>query len=192
MKPSSTSHRRGRDRQRLLAGDSLGGRSIRSESVLFRENEKFSLQNWLRHLWRDRGQTASLAEALLCGVVILVALFFGRFDGQRACCAMVSHRTLNSAHSIWFGAGSLPHHGYHADRSLRESLRIHLLHPLDLPIAAMTAVCLHPCYAFLSQLIQQEYASAPIPRRCWHSTMQSSPQLRFGLSSSVSRSFGDL
>jgi len=46
-----------------------------SESVLFREGERFQPGLWLRHLMRDRQPTPSPAEALVCGIVILLLTF---------------------------------------------------------------------------------------------------------------------
>ncbi len=47
-----------------------------SESVLFRESERLNVGLWLRHLRKDRQPTPSLAEAVFCGAVILLAIFF--------------------------------------------------------------------------------------------------------------------
>lgn len=47
-----------------------------SESVLFRESERFDLGLWLRHVFRDREPTPRPAEAILCGLVILLVHFF--------------------------------------------------------------------------------------------------------------------
>jgi sodium transport system permease protein len=47
-----------------------------NESVLFRESERFSLQLWARHLVRDRMPTPSVAQAILCGIVIILVRFF--------------------------------------------------------------------------------------------------------------------
>ena len=44
-----------------------------TESVIFRESERFAVGLWLRHLMRDREPTPSAAEGLFCGVMILVA-----------------------------------------------------------------------------------------------------------------------
>jgi sodium transport system permease protein len=46
------------------------------ENVLFRESERVDLGLWLRHLIRDRQDTPSAAEAVFCGVLILVIEFF--------------------------------------------------------------------------------------------------------------------
>ena len=50
-----------------------------SESVLFRESERWGVGLWVRHLVRDRGATPSLAEAMSCGVLILLIKFFMSF-----------------------------------------------------------------------------------------------------------------
>ncbi|MEX2026115.1 MAG: CPBP family intramembrane glutamic endopeptidase, partial [Pirellulaceae bacterium] len=47
-----------------------------NESVLFRENERFSVSLWVRHLLRDREETPTVGEALFCGVLLLVIRFF--------------------------------------------------------------------------------------------------------------------
>ncbi len=47
-----------------------------SETVLFHESERLDLGLWLRHLRRDRKPTPTVAAAVCCAVVILVADFF--------------------------------------------------------------------------------------------------------------------
>jgi sodium transport system permease protein len=47
-----------------------------SESVLFRESERWDPSLWLKHLRRDREATPSFAEAMACGVLILMLRFF--------------------------------------------------------------------------------------------------------------------
>lgn len=55
---------------------------FKSESVLFREAERFDLKGWLIHLWRDKPPTPSPAQALLCFVLMLsVAWFVSPFLG---------------------------------------------------------------------------------------------------------------
>ena len=46
------------------------------ESVLFRESERLDVGLWLQHLRRDRQATPSVAEAVFCGVLILMIKFF--------------------------------------------------------------------------------------------------------------------
>ena len=47
-----------------------------SESVLFRESERFDLKLWMRQLLRDREDTPTVAGAVFCGVLILLINFF--------------------------------------------------------------------------------------------------------------------
>lgn len=47
-----------------------------SESVLFRESERFGLGLWLRHLVHERQPTPTVAGAVCCGMVILLIRFF--------------------------------------------------------------------------------------------------------------------
>lgn len=46
------------------------------ESVLFRESERLDLGRWLTHVFRDRADTPTLAQSLLCIAVILIVQFF--------------------------------------------------------------------------------------------------------------------
>jgi sodium transport system permease protein len=49
---------------------------FKSEAVLFRAGERFDLLGWMRHLWRDKPELPSPAQALLCFVLILVGYWF--------------------------------------------------------------------------------------------------------------------
>jgi len=47
-----------------------------SESVLFRESERLDLGRWLIHLVRDRRETPTFAQGVLCAGLILILIFF--------------------------------------------------------------------------------------------------------------------
>lgn len=51
-------------------------RQFESESVLFRESERFGLGIWLRHLVRDSDAMPTPAQAFFCGVLLLLVRFF--------------------------------------------------------------------------------------------------------------------
>lgn len=51
-----------------------------SETVLFRESERFDLSLWVKHLLRDREATPSVAGAIFCGMLILMVRFFMSFS----------------------------------------------------------------------------------------------------------------
>ena len=55
-----------------------------SESVLFRESERLDVGLWLRHLFRDRRPTPTVAAAVCCGVLILLVRFFASFLADHA------------------------------------------------------------------------------------------------------------
>ncbi|MBI3839329.1 MAG: CPBP family intramembrane metalloprotease [Planctomycetia bacterium] len=50
-----------------------------TESVLFRESERWDINLWIKHLLRDRENTPSVSEAMFCGVLILMIRFFMSF-----------------------------------------------------------------------------------------------------------------
>jgi sodium transport system permease protein len=50
-----------------------------TESVLFRESERWDVGLWIKHLLRDRENTPSFSEAMFCGVLILMIRFFLSF-----------------------------------------------------------------------------------------------------------------
>ena len=47
--------------------------------MLFRESERWDFSLWVKHLLRDREDTPSVAEAMFCGVLILMIRFFMSF-----------------------------------------------------------------------------------------------------------------
>jgi sodium transport system permease protein len=47
-----------------------------NESVLFRESERFDVGLWVRQLVRDRQETPTFGEAILCGILLLMIRFF--------------------------------------------------------------------------------------------------------------------
>lgn len=139
-----------------------------SESVLFRENERFSLQLWLRHVWRDRGATASVSESLFCGFFILVSLFFGRLMATEPRIEWTA--IARSVVLIQVGLILAPSlvMATMLTRSLRESLRIHVKHWGDIPMAAILAVGLHPLFVLFASLVQAEFAVGEQTRSLLH------------------------
>ena len=47
------------------------------ENVLFHESEQISLRSWIVHVFRDRADTPTVAQAFLCAVLLLMLRFFG-------------------------------------------------------------------------------------------------------------------
>ena len=70
----------GRDAGLLLAGDSLGREPVQHrDRCCSARASGWTCGLWLKHLLRDREATPSLAEAMFCGVLILMIQFFLSF-----------------------------------------------------------------------------------------------------------------
>ena len=126
------------------------------ESVLFRESERVDLGHWLRHLMRDRQDTPSAAEALFCGVLILVIQFFMSFAlpiptsfSGLAQLIVVSQVVVIATPALLM-----------AVMLTRRPARTLLLHRppwLAIPFAILLAVCLHPAVLLLQRGLAELY-----------------------------------
>ncbi|MDZ4848272.1 MAG: ABC transporter permease subunit/CPBP intramembrane protease [Pirellulaceae bacterium] len=132
-------------------------RQFESESVMFRESERFQWSLWFRQIWRDRAATATANEALLCGVIILVALFFGRmsFTSSQLDWPSITRSTI----AIQLGMILAPCliMATFMTASIRRALRIEAVRPHDFGFALVLGLTLHPAYMLLSSAIQHEF-----------------------------------
>ncbi len=132
-------------------------RQFESESVMFRESERFQWSLWLRQVWRDRTATATANEALLCGVIILVALFFGRLSlsSHQLDWQSISRSTI----AIQLGMILAPCliMATIMTASIRKALRIEAVRLSDIAFALILGLTLHPAYMLLSVAIQHEF-----------------------------------
>jgi len=131
-------------------------RQFRSESVLFRQGEQVGLGLWLRHIVRDRGATPSVAEAMLCGLLILLATFFASLRaippqtyGDFARMVGVTQIGLIAA-PVLIMTASLA-------RSPRHTLLLTMPRMWMLPAALLLAIVLHPVVVLLAQGIEATY-----------------------------------
>ncbi len=114
-----------------------------SESVLFREGERFSVGMWVRQLMRDRRATPSAAQATVCGIVILMVSFIFRSsiaapDGFNGFARVtVTLQLMSIALPALLMASILT-------SSPRRTLLLRLPHWPMIPAAAVLAVGLHP------------------------------------------------
>jgi sodium transport system permease protein len=135
-----------------------------SESVIFRESERFDVGLWLRHLMRDRQATPSAAEGLFCGVLILVMSFIVRssvspppgFEGfARVTLVLQLAVILTPALLMAVILTSSP----------RRTLLLRLPPWRMIPAAALLAVALHPFIIALNSLVMHLYPIAPEMKR---------------------------
>lgn len=143
-----------------------------SENVLFRESERFDLGLWLKHVMRDRGDTPGPAAALLCGLLILVIVFFmslsikrppeGAF-GPFAQLVLVIQLAVIATPALIMTIM--------LTRSPRRTLLLNLPRWWTLPAAAVLAVAVHPMAAVMQEIVQRLYPPTE--------AMRQAMQLRF-------------
>lgn len=139
-------------------------RQFENEAVLFRESERFGLGLWVRHMLRDRDETPSLAEALLCGVLLLLITFFVGLQSA----ALTDLQS--TAQELWYAlaksalvtqialiAGPVLIMATLLTRSPRTTLLLRAPRPATLPAAFLLAVALHPLAMLLGQCIETLY-----------------------------------
>lgn len=127
-----------------------------NESVLFRESERFGLSLWLRRLVRDREDTPTFAQAILCGVLLLTIRFFAMFLAPPpytwrdfAVSTFVFQVALIATPALMMTIV--------LTRSPRKTLLFTAPRPLTLPAAMLLAAALHPLVVVLSKGIQMLY-----------------------------------
>lgn len=132
-------------------------RQFESEAVMFRESERWNLRLWLHHVWRDRGETASPAEAALCGAIIIVAMFFAQFMAGSSIDSWSA--IVQSTVTVQIGLILTPCllMAIFLTRSLRRALRIQRAQPSHLLAAVILGFAMHPSYLVLGEAIQHIY-----------------------------------
>jgi sodium transport system permease protein len=129
---------------------------FQSEAVLFRQGEHVGLRLWLRHIIRERGATPSVAEALLCGLLILLVTFFAslrmvppKVYGDFVRMVAVTQLGLIAAPALIMTV--------FLARSPRHTLLLAMPRAWTLPAAMLLAVALHPLVVLLAQGIEATY-----------------------------------
>jgi sodium transport system permease protein len=131
-------------------------RQFQTEAVLFRQGERIGIRLWVRHIIRDRGATPSLAEALLCGLLILLMTFF---VSLRAAPPRVWADFVQAVAATQLGLVAAPAliMTLVLARRPRQTLLLNLPRLWMLPAALLLAVCLHPLVVLLAQGIDATY-----------------------------------
>lgn len=132
-------------------------RQFESESVMFRENERFQWSLWIRRLWEDRSDSPTANEALLCGVIILVALFFGRMSLSSTELSWASMARTTIAVQLGLILAPCLIMAIFLTASIRRALRIERVEIPDLLISILLAIALHPLYVRFASAIQGEF-----------------------------------
>jgi sodium transport system permease protein len=135
-----------------------------SESVLFRESERFDVMLWLRHLARDRQPTPTVAGAVFCGVLILMLKFFmstalPKEDGF----GYIVQVMLVTQLAVIATPAMLM--AIMLTSSPPQTLLLKRPRLLTLPAAVALAVAVHPLMITMSWVIQKLY---PVPEELKH------------------------
>ena len=127
-----------------------------SESVLFRESERLDLGLRLRHLFRDRQPTPTMAAAVCCGVLILIVRFFvgSAFQQANGFSGFVRMALMMQLLVIAVPALLLT---FSLTRSPRRTLLLKWPSRLAIPAAALLAVALHPASSVLQSVVTEVY-----------------------------------
>lgn len=132
-------------------------RQFESESVMFRESERWNLRVWVHHLWRDREDTASPTESVLCGVIIIVAMFFAQFLAGSSIDSWAAIAKSTTIVQIGLILTPTLLMAIFLTRSLRRALRIHRAQMSHVFAAILLGFCMHPSYMLLGEGIQTVY-----------------------------------
>lgn len=131
------------------------------ETVLFRDSERFGLGLWLRHLVRDRQDTPTVAEALLCGVLLLIIRFFAGLMIPPPT-SWPQFFTANLIVQIALIASPPALMAIVLTRRPLASLGLTLpIRLASVPAAALLAALLHPTLTTVAHLIQRLYPLSP-------------------------------
>jgi sodium transport system permease protein len=132
-----------------------------NESVLFRESERFGLGLWIRHLVRDRQDTPTAGEAILCGVLILVIRFFFSLVVRSP---ENWHDLATTTLTLQIAMIAAPACFMAIMLTRRPARTLLLCRPalaVTLPAAAMLALLLHPALLWLNEGIRWLYPLHP-------------------------------
>jgi sodium transport system permease protein len=126
------------------------------ESVLFRESERFELGLWIRHLVRDRGDLPSVAEAFMCGVLLLLIRFIA---GMVVTAPDSWHDVMTSGLIIQlaFVLSPVLLMSLFLTASPKRTLLLHAPSTPSVLMALLLALFLHPAATGLGELIRHIY-----------------------------------
>lgn len=127
------------------------------ESVLFRESERFDMGLWLKHLVRDRGDTPSVAEAIFCGVLILVVQFFMSLAMKNEPRSFNDFMMMIVVSQLVVIATPALIMTIMLTRRPRKTLLLRKPPLFSIPFAILLAISLNPFIMMLGQLLQELY-----------------------------------
>ncbi len=127
------------------------------ESVLFGASEQWDLRLWVRHLFRDRGDTPNFSEAMLCAVLLLVVRFFASFASGTPTTLPELRTLLLVGQLAFILAPALLMAVMLTRRPLQTLLLKRPSFAATIPAAILLAAMLHPAMMVVGNVIRQLY-----------------------------------
>jgi len=147
-----------------------------SETVLFRESERFDIRLWLRQLLHDREDTPSVAGAIFCGVLILLIRFFMSFAmpqpqsfGEVARLTLVTQLVVVATPALLMTIMLA--------RSATKTLLLRWPHTAAIPAAVLLALAVYPLAGWAAVVVQQLYPLNPELKAALAGMFQQPPEL---------------
>ena len=129
---------------------------FKSESVIFRPSERFSVGTWLKQAVTERHELPLASHALLCGIFILVIKFFMSLGAvapenwlhfsKQTVIVLVASVAMPAVLMAMF-----------LTRSPAKTLRLRFCNMPTMCAAVLMAICLHPCVMWLTNLVMAIY-----------------------------------
>jgi sodium transport system permease protein len=132
-------------------------RQFESESAMLKDSARYSIKNWLRDAWRQRETTPTVNESVVCGMLILSCLFFGRLTmcAEGMTWSSIVANTITIQLGMMLGPVLIM--ATILTRSVPKALRINRVSVAQLAAVALLAIALHPSYATLAAAVSNEY-----------------------------------
>jgi sodium transport system permease protein len=132
-----------------------------NESVLFRESERLDLRLWFIRLLRDRGETPTVGEAVLCGVLLLLIRFFAGLMLPEVERSFAAFAVLTIVTQFALIATPVLLMTIMLTRSPRKTLLLGMPPAAAIPAAVLLAVALHPAVMFFAEVVKTLYPMNP-------------------------------
>jgi sodium transport system permease protein len=132
-------------------------RQFENETAMLKDGGRYSFKNWLRDAWRKRESTPTVNEAVVCGLLILAMLFFGRLSLGLSDVTWVNLavNTLSLQLGLMLGPALIM--AVMLTKSLPTAFRVNKVSLPELAAVGLLAISIHPSYVTIANAINSEY-----------------------------------
>lgn len=132
-------------------------RQFENETAMLKDGGRYSFKSWLRDAWRKRESTPTVNEAVVCGLLVLAMLFFGRLSLglSEVTWGNLALNTLSLQIGLMLGPVLIM--AVMLTKSLPSAFRIHKVSLPELAAVGLLAIAIHPSYVTIANAINNEY-----------------------------------